>query len=91
MSEAAVLSAPIEEQSVGWVELDEYIGEAPMVVDLSAQDGFIELDAASVPFDSQDAMRFGARAYTADQAEVIQLATRVRKPLRIAALPLDDE
>jgi hypothetical protein len=62
-----------------------------MVVDVVAQDGFIELDVASVSFDSQDAMRFGARAYTTDQADVIQLATRDRKPLRVAALPLDDE
>jgi hypothetical protein len=91
MSEAAVLPPPTEVEGAQWIELEEFTDVDPVVPDASAEDDFIELDSTSISFDSQDSMRFGPRAYTREQAEVIQLATQNRRPLRVAALPLDDE
>jgi hypothetical protein len=91
MSEATVLAPPIEEQGAVWVELDGFGELTPMDIDAGSQAEFIELDSVTVTFDSQEAMRFGARAYTSDQAGVIHLAMRNRQPLRVAPLPLDDE
>jgi len=91
MSEAAVLPPPTEVEGAQWIEFEEFTVMDPVVPDAPAESDFIELDSTSIYFDSQDSMRFGPRAYTSDQADVIRLATQNRRPLRVAALPLDDE
>jgi hypothetical protein len=91
MSEATVLARPVEDHGMAWIELDEYIEEYPTVGDAGPETDFIELDTAVVSFDSQEAMRFGPRGYTPEQAEIIRSATRNRRPLHVAPVPLDDE
>ena len=44
-----------------------------------------------VVFSSQHAARFGPRAYTPQQAEVIERTVRARRALRVSPLPLDVE
>jgi hypothetical protein len=93
MSDAAVMTRPLLEEEVQWIEMDD--GTFPFEdvdVALDLEVNFIELgEAPTELFESQDAMRFGTRAYTSDQAEVIRLAVSERTPLRVAPLPLDDE
>jgi hypothetical protein len=51
---------------------------------------FIEMEPLVTTFESQDAMRFGPRAYTPQQAEVIHLAVRQRRSLPADPLPSDE-
>jgi hypothetical protein len=97
MSDAAVMTRPLqlETDDAQWIEMDDYIcvepAVSPVAVSPVLENGFIELDASAEVFDNQDDMRFGARTYTPEQADVIHLAVRERKPLKVAPLPLDDE
>lgn len=93
MSEAAVLTRPSKEEEVQWIEMDDgnlCIEQIVSPVDPEAV--FIELDDVPAEvFESQDAMRFGARSYTPEQADIIRLAVSERRPFKVAPLPLDDE
>jgi len=84
MSNSMVLDRPA--QGEDWIELDD---ETRTSHSPSALGDLIELEPP-VGFPSQYAARFGPRAYTPAQAEVIQLAVRTRRPLRVPLLPLDD-
>jgi len=73
-------------QGDDWIEFDDgaRTSDTP-----SALGDLIELEPPVV-FSSQYAARFGPRTYTPAQAEVIELAVRTRRPLRVPLLPLDD-
>lgn len=93
MSNAAVLVRPPEQVSEAeWIEMDDdldgdlLVFEPPVEPDAE----FIEMDPLVTVFESQDAMRFGARTYTPEQAEVIHLAIRQRRPLPSDPLPSDE-
>lgn len=92
MSNSAVLIRPQEEvHEVPWIEMDN-LGEAGVDAGSFADSdsGFTEMDIPVVPFETQEALRFGPRAYTAEQADVIHLAVRQRKPLATDPLPFDE-
>jgi hypothetical protein len=78
-----------------WIELEDFITAdslvcvAPAGGDAPAATEFIELEPPMI-VGSQDEMRFGARTYTTEQAHVIELAVRRRRPLGISPLPIDD-
>lgn len=92
MSEAAVMSRPVEAEGAQWIEMDEYTSvDLLTLVEVASQEDLIEVETATVVFDDQESMRFGPRSYTADQAEVIRFASRGRRPLKVAPLPLEDE
>ncbi|MEJ7657455.1 MAG: hypothetical protein WKF33_10550 [Thermoleophilaceae bacterium] len=69
-----------------WVEFDDARNAG---VPSRAAGDLIELDPPIV-YPSQHAMRFGEQTYTPRQAEVIDLAVRTRRPLRVPPLPIDD-
>lgn len=92
MSNSAVLSRPQEEvQEAGWIELEDLedgLSSAGLFVEPDVE--FTEMEVPVVTFETQDQMRFGPRTYTPDQAEVIHLATRQRRPLPADPLPFDE-
>jgi hypothetical protein len=92
MSNAAVLARPTDTAAESeWIELDDIdYAVADLGIAVSSDTDFVELDTPVTTFASQDDMRFGPRSYTRQQAEVIQLATRQRKPLPAPPLPLDE-
>jgi hypothetical protein len=92
MSDAAVMTRPRETEEAQWVEMDEADAWTEHVVSpIDLEAAFIELeDAPAETFESQDAMRFGPRSYTPEQAKVIRLAVRERRPLKVDPLPLDE-
>jgi hypothetical protein len=92
MSDAAVMTRPRETEEGRWIEMDETSACAEQVVSpIDLEAGFIELEDSPVDtFESQDAMRFGPRSYTPEQADVIRLAVSERRPLKVAPLPLDE-
>lgn len=92
MSDAAVMTRPLklDIDDAQWIEMDDYTCVEPAVLPV-LENGFIELGTSAEVFESQDAMRFGPRAYTPEQADVVHLAVRERKPLKVAPLPLDAE
>jgi hypothetical protein len=91
MSNAAVLARPQEEMTeTGWIELDDLEGGLLGFEPVESDVEFTEMDPPVVAFDDQQAMRFGPRSYTTEQADVIQLAVRQRKPLPVEPLPFDE-
>jgi hypothetical protein len=92
MSDAAVMTRPSETEEAQWIEMDEATACVEQVISpIDFEAGFIELDDSPVEtFGSQDAMRFGPRAYTPEQANVIRLAMSERRPLKVAPLPLNE-
>jgi hypothetical protein len=92
MSNMAVLARPQEEiQETGWIELDDFDDGQSGIDFLAEPDiAFAEMDVPVVSFDSQDDLRFGPRSYTPEQAQVIDLAARQRKPLPADSLPFDE-
>lgn len=84
---AAVMERPGQVAATDdWVELD---GPSDAFSPAPSTNALIDLDPPIV-HPSQHAMRFGDRTYTPRQAEVIDLAVRTRRPLRVPPLPLDD-
>lgn len=92
MSNSAVLIRPQEEvQEAGWIELDDFDGDQSGIDLLVESDiEFTEMDVPVLSFESQDDLRFGPRTYTPEQAEVIHLAARQRRPLPADSLPFDE-
>lgn len=92
MSNSAVLVRPQEEvQETGWIELDD-LDEGLAGINLLGETDveFTEMDVPVISFETQDDLRFGPRTYTPEQAEVIHLAARQRKPLPADSLPFDE-
>ena len=92
MSDSAVLVRPQDGiAEAGWIELDD-VDDAPFDLSPSVESEgeFTEMEAPVTSFASRDQMRFGPRTYTPEQAEVIHLALRRRKPLPADPLPFDD-
>ncbi len=102
----AMMTRPTSASSVldedFWIELDSVDPEDVICADSVVCVGrsippapapepveFIELEPP-VEVGSQDEMRFGIQTYTPDQARVIELAVRRRRPLDIPPLPIDD-
>ena len=93
MSNAAVLARPSEQVSEAeWIEMDDDLGGDLLVFapPIESDPEFIEMDPLVTVFESQDAMRFGPRTYTPEQAEVIHLVRHQRKPLPADPLPSDE-
>jgi len=91
MSNAAVIARPQDEVAeTGWIEMDDFEGNLLLFEPVESDAEFTEMDPDVIAFDSQEAMRFGPRSYTAGQANVIQLAMRQRKPLPVEPLPFDE-
>lgn len=91
MSNAAVIAPPqVEMAETGWIELDEHEGDLLIFEPVESDVEFTEMDPDAISFDDQEAMRFGPRSYTTEQANVIQLAMRQRKPLPVEPLPFDE-
>jgi hypothetical protein len=92
MSNSAVLIRPQEEvHEVTWIEMDdsdETVFDASSIEDSEAE--FTEMDVPVISFESQEDLRFGPRTYTSEQAEVIHLAARQRRPLPADSLPFDE-
>jgi len=82
----AALDGPTTTEEAEWVVFDGGL-DAP--ASRPASGGLIELEPP-VEHSSQHAMRFGPRAYTPRQAQVIDLAVRQRRPLSVPPLQLDD-
>lgn len=91
MSNAAVIARPqVEMAETGWIELDELEGDLLIFEPVESDVEFTEMDPDAIAFDDQEAMRFGPRSYTTEQANVIRLAMRQRKPLPAEPLPFDE-
>lgn len=92
MSNSAVLVRPQEEvQEADWIELDdldEGLSGLNLLGEMDVE--FTEMDVPVIAFETQDDLRFGPRTYTPEQAEVIHLAARQRKPLPADSLPFDE-
>ncbi len=91
MSNAAVMARPQDEVAeTGWIELDDLGGDLLLFEPVESDVEFTEMDPDVIVFDDHEAMRFGPRSYTTEQANVIQLAMRQRKPLPVEPLPFDE-
>jgi hypothetical protein len=91
MSNAAVLSRPQDEVAeAGWIEMDDFEGDLLLLEPVESDAEFTEMDPDAIAFDGQEAMRLGPRSYTTEQANVIHLAMRQRKPLPVEPLPFDE-
>ncbi|MEX2447622.1 MAG: hypothetical protein WD404_02630 [Solirubrobacterales bacterium] len=90
MSNSAVLIRPQEEvHEVPWIEMNDLSEVHPgSFADSEAE--FTEMEVPVVSFETQEALRFGPRTYTPEQADVIHLAVRQRKPLATDPLPFDE-
>ena len=69
---------------------DQGSGDLIWELEAETETEFTELEAPVTVFETQNAMRFGPRSYTPEQAKVIHLAVRQRKPLRAPPLPFDE-
>jgi len=101
MTRPALASTATEEDL--WIELDPWIdpedvisadsvgcvGATAAYRSVVGHGEFIELEPPTI-VGSQDEMRFGLQTYTPEQARVIELAVRRRRPLSIPPLPIDD-
>lgn len=92
MSNSAVLIRPQDEVlEMDWIELDDFDeDQAGLDLFVDSKIEFTEMDIPVVSFESQDELRFGSRSYTPEQAEVIHLAARQRKPLPADPLPFNE-
>jgi hypothetical protein len=91
MSNAAVIARPQDEAAeTGWIEMDDLGGDLLFLEPVDAEAEFTEMDPETIVFADQEAMRFGPRTYTTEQAKVIHLAMRQRKPLPAEPLPFDE-